>query len=74
MIERISVLFFFIIIIPLTAQSEEWIIKYEIGQSENDVRMPFKLAVLEGALSRTEEQYGSYRIISLVSNCLVRNT
>lgn len=37
-------------------------VRFEQGQSANDVRMAFKLAILQAALEKTRESYGAYRI------------
>lgn len=39
-------------------------IRYEAGQSSNDVRMQFKLELLNMAMTKTKDTYGDYRIVN----------
>lgn len=64
---KIPLIYIFLLstlIFPLSATDE---IRYEIGQSNNDVRMQFKLELLNKALSLTMNTYGDYAIVNKVS-------
>ena len=41
-------------------------IRYEAGQSAHDVRMQFKLELLNMALTKTLPDYGAYRIVNKI--------
>lgn len=39
-------------------------VRYEAGQSKNDVRLQFKLEILHTAMQKTTDKYGRYKIVN----------
>jgi ABC-type amino acid transport substrate-binding protein len=59
----IAILVEFLFILPLPAIDE---IRFEVGQNIDDVRMQFKLDLLEEAMRKTSYKYGEFRIVTNV--------
>jgi hypothetical protein len=57
----IFVEFFFILSLPAIDE-----IRFEVGQNINDVRMQYKLDLLEEAMRKTSYKYGDFRIVTNV--------